>query len=235
MRKVDVLRELQEVDSRLDGVRASLAQIRQEIGNREAIDRRNAELAQMRRELARLEPVQRDLELDAETHRAKIAADEKKLYEGTIHNPKELSALADEVAQTRRQMSGIEDKLLEIMEQSEQAAGRVAELEGLLAQESAAWTQRQDQLVHRVDELEASLASGTNQREGLIAGVDAATRGLYETLRRQKNGAAVAHVLQRTCQACRVSLTPALEQRARIGADLVTCPSCGRLLYISIS
>lgn len=235
MRTVDLLRELQDLDSHLEGARASLVQLRLEIGERSALDRTEHELGAAREELHRIEVAQRDLELQAESLRARIAGEEKRLYGGTITNPKELSALAQEIGQEKRRLDGIEDRLLALLEEGESRSERVAQLEAALARQTEAWKTSQTQARRRSQDLEGTLHEYSTRREALATQVEGPARALYDNLRRQKGGIAVAHVLQRTCQSCRVALTPALEQRARIGAELVPCHSCGRILFISIS
>ncbi|HEY3117451.1 MAG TPA: C4-type zinc ribbon domain-containing protein [Chloroflexota bacterium] len=234
-RKIDLLRQLQDLDSQLDAARLSLTQAQLELGDRRALAQREAGVERVRQQLHQIEAQQRDGELEAETHRTKIAVDEKRLYGGTVSNPKELGSLTDEIAQDKRQRDKVEDRLIELLEQSEQVSAELATLEAALARSTADWNSRQEEMSRRVQEFEATLASREASRAKVAEELDTATRSLYDQLRRQKHGTAVAQVLQRTCQACRVGLTAAIEQRARYGQDLVTCQSCGRILYVSIS
>jgi predicted nucleic acid-binding Zn-ribbon protein len=234
VRVVDSLRQLQDIDQRSDAARATIAQLRTQLGDRGAINRREAELAVERKALHDLEARQRDLELQAEARRNKIQADEGKLYSGRVTSPKELSSLSDEVAQDRRQLSTVEDELLNLFEELDEAKSRVQELEDTLARESQEWTTAQAAAQSKMTSTESSLSMLEQQRTALVETIPAAANTTYQTLRRQKGGLAVAPVLQRTCQACRVGLTPAQEQRARIGTDLVMCNSCGRILFVSL-
>jgi predicted nucleic acid-binding Zn-ribbon protein len=234
MRTVDALRQLQDIDSRLDSTRAAVRQLGAQLEEAGPVPALVGETDAARGELRQLEPQQRDLELQAEERRSKIAADEGKLYGGRVTNPKELSSLADEVAQDRRQLSTIEDKLLELFDQVDSATTRLKELEATLAEETRTWNARQEQVRAKLHEAELAAAGLEERRSSAAGAVDGAARSTYELLRRQKGGVAVAQVQQRTCQACRVSLTPAQEQRARIGNDLVTCTSCGRILFVPI-
>ena len=60
--------------------------------------------------------------------------------------------------------------------------------------------------------------------------MDASSLGLYENLRRVKQGRGVARIERGTCQGCRLSLPTHLVQRVRTGGLLVQCPSCERIL-----
>lgn len=234
MRKVDLLHQLQDVDSRLDSARALITRLSAEIGNRVALTAREAELAAAQKELRELEARQRDLELQAEDRRAKIAADEGKLYSGRVTNPKELGSLSDEVAQDKRQLNAVEDKLLDVIERVEETTARARSLEASLAAETREWTAAQDLARSRIAEAERTIDTLNAQKASAASKLSPSDISTYETLRRQKNGLAVAQVQQRTCQACRVSLTPVLEQRARIGTDLIPCHSCGRILFVAL-
>jgi predicted nucleic acid-binding Zn-ribbon protein len=54
---------------------------------------------------------------------------------------------------------------------------------------------------------------------------------MYENLRQQKRGVAIAEISDNACAACGTTLTAALQQSARSATTLTHCPSCGRILY----
>ncbi len=235
MRKVDALHQLQEIDRQLDLGRAGQTRLTAQVGERAALAAREAEVKTVRDQIHELEKEQRDLDLIAEQRRSKIAADEQKLYGGKVTNPKELGNLQDEVAQDRRQLSTVEDKLLELMDQLEGANGQLAQLESALKRETTDWEALQERLRTQIEETEAGLKRLTGSRTQVATQIAAPDQAMYDTLRRQKGGTAVAIVSQRTCQSCRVGLTPSQEQRARQGAEIITCHSCGRILYVPLS
>jgi predicted nucleic acid-binding Zn-ribbon protein len=235
VRKVDVLRQLQEIDRQLDAARATRARLGTEIGDRDVLTRREAELKMLRDQRHTVEGQQRDLELLAEQRRGKIQADETKLYGGRVTNPKELASLQDEVAQDKRQLATVEDQLLELMEQSETLGTQLATVDSALKRETEEWETQQARLRTELANAESMLSRLDGDRRGVVAQLSASEQSTYETLRRQKGGMAVARVHQRTCEACRVGLTPAQEQRARQGHELITCHSCGRILYVPLT
>jgi predicted nucleic acid-binding Zn-ribbon protein len=53
----------------------------------------------------------------------------------------------------------------------------------------------------------------------------------YERLRRSKAGLAVSPVIDGACSVCRVGVPVHIVRAARPGTEIVTCPSCGRILY----
>ncbi len=234
MRKVDVLHQLQDIDGRIDVARTVVTRLETELSDAGALAQRAADVQQAREELHALDGQQRDLELQAETHRSKIASDEGKLYGGRVTNPKELESLQEEVAQDRRQLGSVEDRILELLERIEEKSKQIGDMESRLAQETEMLNSKHGTARTRLEQTRTTLGTLTAQRDATYAQVDAPLRPTYDTIRRQKGGLAVATVQQRTCQACRVSLTPAQEQRARIGNEIITCHSCGRILFVPL-
>jgi predicted nucleic acid-binding Zn-ribbon protein len=53
----------------------------------------------------------------------------------------------------------------------------------------------------------------------------------YERISQLRRGVAVAEISDNACRACGTVLTAAQQQNARHTAQLVFCPSCGRILY----
>jgi len=108
MRKTDILRQLQDADSRIDATRTTIETLEGQLGQRDALVAREAEIEGLRKELHAIEAQQRDLDLQADDRRTKIAADEGKLYGGKVTNSKELESLQQEVSQDKRQLSAID-------------------------------------------------------------------------------------------------------------------------------
>ena len=71
MRTVDLLRQLQELDSRIDTARTLITQLSTKLGDRQMLAKRETEVSAVRAELHGLEAQQRDLELQAEERRAR--------------------------------------------------------------------------------------------------------------------------------------------------------------------
>lgn len=232
MKKTDLLRELQAVDTALDQACLDLEQRRTGLGD-------DSELAPLlcEREAAgqRLQSLQeRGLELDTELEAAtaKRKAEEQKLYEGKIKNPKELASLAQEVELERKRVSRLEDRALMNMDELEEASKAAESADRACREMEAAWREAQSLLERECADLAAQVEELSRRRGEIVARVDPGTLRTYESLRRSRGGLAVAAVEQRACQGCRISLSSSEVQRARSSLDLVFCQSCGRILYV---
>jgi uncharacterized protein len=212
-----LLAEQQAVATSLQG-NANLQKLRQE---------HNIAQQQLRSGLQ----AQKEAEWSLEDLTRRLAAQEQRLYNGTVSNPKELSTLQQEVQRLRSQHSRQEDIALEVMEAAdslqETARGKAEALE----QAESAWVKDSASLVTRRDQLEVHKQELQAKRAQQAASINAEFIARYEVMRRTKQGRAVSRVEQNACQWCRVILTASELQHVRVSKDLQTCTNCGRILY----
>jgi predicted nucleic acid-binding Zn-ribbon protein len=159
----------------------------------------------------------------------KTSRDEQRLYSGVIRNPKELGDLQAEVASLKRRRQQLEENLLEVMLEREDAEAAQVRAQSHLDEVQADWTARQADLIGEREELQAGLAEIEQAREALLPSVDAGDLRVYEALRRRKGGRAVALLRDGTCGACGVGISPSLEWQLRQG-KLAPCSNCERIL-----
>jgi len=231
MRKVEVLRDLQAVDTALDQARERMHRIAARWGRREEADAAAAVRERTLADLHHRQGDQHDLELQIEQLRAKIKMNNDKMYGGRVNNPRELSDLSHEVEQDLRLVSDREDRLLGVFD--DVAAAETAATTAQATYDEAEARFKSDQVQMATDKraLDAEIARLTARRQELVALADPASLRLYESLRRSKGGLAVVPITQRTCMGCRIALPSSEEQKARSSEDLVTCSSCGRILF----
>ncbi|HLF80066.1 MAG TPA: C4-type zinc ribbon domain-containing protein [Dehalococcoidia bacterium] len=221
---------LQEIDLKRDTRRALLADIESRLGETEELLTARERLNEALAEAEHLRRDQRELEASSADLDAKIQPMEKKLYDGSVRNPKELTDLQREVASLKGRRSKLDDQGLALIDSIEAANAAVAEARSEYERTESAWQADQEEL--RSDQARAERESSQLEGErGLRSqGMDAGSLGLYETLRRAKQGRGVARVERGTCQGCRVTLPTHLVQRVRTGGVLIQCPSCERIL-----
>lgn len=208
--------DLAEANSRINDVKA-------------AIDR-------VQKEADALEREERSVEEEVRLIEEKISAEEHKMYSGQVINPKELSALADEVDMLKRRKAPLEEKGLEELEARDQLLAERARLEeelGLLGREASEIQGKIDQAVGEIDrELDAEDA----RRAEFLAKIPGDAIELYEQLRASKKGVGVGALENGSCTACREALSAVevdrIKGKARNGEWLFRCEHCRRLLVI---
>jgi predicted nucleic acid-binding Zn-ribbon protein len=233
LKAVEQARALQALDSQIEGERERISTIEATLHDRseyEGARRKHQETAQA---LRQVEAEQRDLDLQLGTARTHLSETEGRLYSGRINNPRELRDLESRGADLRRQIGVGEERMLAVMERLEADTSAATESESRLRQIVAARRTQEADLLAERKSLTGAIRQHQTERDRIRSETDAATLRLYDRLRSTRGGVAVAEVKQRICQGCRVSLTAALEQRLRHGDVMVTCQSCGRILYLN--
>lgn len=225
------LLRLQQVDGRIDLLESELGRIRSELEN-------NAVAATARRAMEAAEAEQREAEagrMDAEqrarSQRSKLQQAEAALYGGSVRNPKELQDLQADVVSLRKHLATLDQAEVAWMERLDVAEKRslfasqeLDRVTGALRAEHAKLADRQIEILKHKEDFQA-------ERQAAAEAISARWLEVYDELRRSKRGVAVAEISDGACAACGTGLTAALQQSARHAAELVLCPSCGRILY----
>lgn len=222
---------LQKVDSRIGQVEAQLAKIRETLENdselRSAMEQvKAAEMDQRESERAR-----RRSEAEAHEQQIKIQQIESSLYSGNVRNPKELQDLQADVVSLKKHLGTLEDRELEAMARAESAQAAWQAAQEKLKQVQARLGAEHQKLTAEQELHSRDLEILQTERHAAVETIAAEMLNAYDRLRQQRRGVAVAEISDNACGACGTTLTAALQQNARHTAQLVHCPSCGRILY----
>jgi uncharacterized protein len=223
--------QLQQLDLELERLSAELQAIATALQGNAELQKQRAEYKIAQQQLQIGLQAQKEAEWALEDVSNRLKAQEQRLFNGSVNNPKELQSLQNEVQRLRAQQNHQEEMTLEVIDAAEslqEAAQRRLEArqkaEEAWQHETSTLSSRRDQLVMRLAELQ-------DRRALQASAVEQSMLARYDTLRRTRQGRAVSKVEQNACQWCRVILTPGELQHVRINADLQTCTNCGRILY----
>lgn len=223
---------LQEIDLAIDQRERRLLEIEEQMQEPEELVAAREALEEAKQHQSQLQTQQRDLDLQTAEVRDKASQLEKKLYSGTVHSPKELQDLQEDMNSVKRQASTREDALLAIMVETEEADSLTSEAQRSMSAQEQTWNDSRAHLVEEQQQLEKELDQLRARREASTAQVDRSTLLLYDKLRDRRQGVAVAKIERGMCQGCRISLPMSALQRARSANNLVQCVSCERILYL---
>jgi uncharacterized protein len=220
------------------------------------IDNRLAELA---REIATLPvhiaEIQKKLhshERKLEADRAALAANQKdrKKCEGDIQvQEQKISKLKDQMLQAKTneqyrafqheidycqtEIRKLEDRILDLMSESEPLDKNVAAADVALKAEKAQVEVEKQQARERtaVDQQASNALSA--ERAAAVAGIPASVYQKYERVRKGRRGMAVAEVNDGRCGACNLTLRPQLFQDIKKDLEILSCENCQRMLYFN--
>lgn len=162
----------------------------------------------------------------------KVQREEQRMYSGNVSNPKELASLQAEVGMLRKKRAGLEDELLEVMVQKDQATETLDSLQSEQREATAEGEQLGDVVGRLTAEIDAELEGHRTKRAELVASIPQDLLGLYEQLRAGKNGVGAAALRDGTCQGCHTKLPAREVERMRAERGLQRCDNCRRILIV---
>lgn len=174
---------------------------------------------------------QRRLENDVDTVRARETRDEQRLQAGNLP-AKDLEGLQHELTTLARRQATLEDELLEVMEQREDADATLA---GLVKQRDEVDAERGDLSAARDAaflDIDAAAAQRTTERTAIAAEIPTDLLELYERARAHSGGVGAAMLRHRRCEGCHIELSGSELASVRMAApdEVVRCDNCRRIL-----
>jgi hypothetical protein len=147
-----------------------------------------------------------------------------------IKTNREYKAILLEIDGVEKDISDIEEAILERMTETETIETRVA-AEQTEVDETEQEAQREKQkLDEKLRQVQEALVGTRSERERLAASVDGGLLSQYDRIRIKKGGLATAKINDESCGACHMLLPPQVVNEV-IGEAVKVCPSCNRLLY----
>lgn len=162
----------------------------------------------------------------------KIQKEEQRLFSGAVSNPKELGALQAEVAMLKRKRGELEDHLLEVMLQKDDAASTAASLEKDRSETAGQAEMLRETVARLMTEIDNERGERGTTRANIAATIPPDLSSLYEKIRSAKGGVGAAALIDSTCQGCHTRLPSKEAERLRAERGLQRCENCGRLLVI---
>jgi hypothetical protein len=227
---IEKLLILQDRDRKILRVTQELAHIgpeRDNLRGKAASTQSQLEEAKLRGKQIEAERKQRDLEIEA-----KKTQIEKYLNQQLqTRKNEEYKALTHEIEMAKEVIFKIEDAEIVLMEQAEAAQKQVVRA----TTEAAAAKKLLDDQIGLLDQREANLkqdfAKLTGERAELASAVDETTRNRYERIFKSKGENVVMGVEHSACGGCHMKLPAQILISCQAQGEIVTCPSCGRILY----
>jgi predicted nucleic acid-binding Zn-ribbon protein len=227
------LLEVQELDTAIDRLHARLRALEggaDLLAARSEANEAERQMGELRLKLDELARDQQRFEHEIDSMTQKASAEERRLYDGSIANARELDSIRHEVENLSRRRRDREDELLTLMQMRED-----------LEKEEGAARERSESLRAKVDEVEAAAADDLDRvrtelkergeaREALAAAIDPEYLELYEDLRPQKKGVAAVALVDGVCQGCHEQLSSVYVDRLKRADGPKRCEHCRRIL-----
>lgn len=227
---VQKLIELQEVDSRISGIRAEIAALPKEVarieaklaGSKSAVEK--AQAAMKADEAAR-----RKHESDIKDQQEKISKYRDQSLK--VKTNQEYKALMSEIEHAEGEIQKLEDKILEIMVATDSRKEALKQAEAVLKADTAENEKEKEHARQQTATDEKQLAEFTAQRDQLRSGISDDTLRHYDRVSKLRGSALAAVQGDQMCSVCRVILRPQVYQDVMKGEEIMYCDYCQRILY----
>ena len=222
---------LQQLDSWLDQTTNRLTEIETALSSNAAVQaaQKAADAAKQALQHTQLELKQAEQDVQAQNN--KIDNNQRILYSGSVTNPKELEDLQHEAEALKRHLATLEDVQLEKLVTFEDAQAHLEDRDGILETTLQKVANENADLGKEQTKLLSEKSAKEDERSSAIGMLPDDVIGIYDKLRKDRRGVAVAKVENNSCAACGATLTAAQLQAAKSPNHLTHCDSCGRILF----
>ncbi|MDP2965658.1 MAG: hypothetical protein Q8N39_06425 [Pelolinea sp.] len=223
--------QLQEIDTAIDNANRRIKEIEisiiDEIRVKQAKDNVEASEANFLHHNTLFNSINDEIQ----SKKIKKTQSESSLYSGSIVNPKELQDLQKEIASLASYISRFEEELLSKLYDLEKTEKELLKAKENLHHKLSEFESQKALLLGEKNQLIHFVGNQNGKRESITMQFESTIMDTYNSLRKTKNGIAVARLQDDSCLSCGASLTASQCQQVRSQAKLLYCPSCGRILY----
>jgi uncharacterized protein len=230
--ELERLIRLQQLETSAEDARRRMADLPQRL---QSLDARLEQVRELvtgaKTRLAGAQEKRRADEKEVSTVQTRLAKYKDQLLE--VKTNREYQAMLHEIEAAQNDIRVREDRILEIMVESDELSTAIKTSEAELKtaeKETAAERQLLDQETAR---LRAALEETGAAREKLAAEIDRGVLATFEQVARNRKGLAVAEARGGLCTICHVRLRPQVFNEVRRNASIIQCDSCRRILYFA--
>ncbi len=226
------LLKIQEIDSTLDRLKKDSEQIpeKRELNEiRSQLKASRDDRAMAEKSVAAIEHSQKRLEDESKRLEDKIKNEEKKLYAGTVTNPKELMSLQQEIKVLADEKDTVDTEFLLGLDELAKAQSTESELKDDLNDKEDKTETLTETIEKKRLELEEAVAGLEEKRKTVLKDIDETTLEIYDQMRIKGRGIAVAVDVAGVCGGCNLENSED-SGHGPSGGPVRRCEYCHRIL-----
>jgi predicted nucleic acid-binding Zn-ribbon protein len=230
--ELERLSRLQELDLKIDRARMLVTSAPQAFANIEKeLATENANFLGATQKKLDLEKQKRQLETDIVMDNDRIKNIESRL--GAVTNNKEFHAASKESDKAKKAISDREKLVSDLATKITDQDRIMAEIQVKIDALNGVLETKRSEVGTQVSEADKEIASYAGDRSSIVAEITPPVMSRYNRIRKVYSDA-IAIVSRGNCSCCNVSLPPQMYIQVQKGLELLTCPSCQRLLYYKV-
>jgi len=225
------LLNLQNRDTEIDRLKSETAAIPAHITKlKNEIAANKAALENAKKDLITFQLAKKQKDLDLETREGSIRKHSGDL--NAVKTNEAYKALLGEIEKAKQEKSAIEDDVLQLMEQIDQANKIWKEKEASAKGVEAGLQKQISDWESKQKDLESQTVQKQTERESEMTALDKKLVEPYERLRSNKRTNAVVPIRKEQCTGCHMKVSQNLLNEIRRGQKIMACESCARLVYL---
>lgn len=232
-KKLELLEELQDVDQQIDSLKATQGGLQAEMsGINQGVDSAREDVAAVEGNLALREAEKKELEATHAAELENITRSETNMKE--IKTNKEFQAVGREITAARKQVTDIEELLLQKIGQIDELTAELATKKSRLEELVENSAQHVAAKQAEIDKIQSEIDADVVRRESVVKGIPAGLVKRFTILREQRRGQALAIARDGYCVGCNMQLPPQLYNSLYKHEEILTCPHCQRILILKL-
>jgi uncharacterized protein len=230
--ELEKLSRLQELDQKMDRAKKVKASAPEGAANLEKdlnSEKKNLETAQTAH--ADFEKQKRGLEMENLMDQDRIKNIESRL--SSITDNKQYHAAAKEAEKAKKTITDREKMITELRDKITAQATAMTEIQTRVDALNQKINDKKVEIGSEVTEAEKELSTYAGDRDSIVSQINPPLMSRYNRIR-TRYSEAVTFARNGHCTACNVSLPPQMWIRVQKGEELITCPSCQRMLLYQL-
>ena len=228
--KLELLQNLQEIDSKLDEINTIRGALPEEVNDLEdeiagyqtRIDKFNRDIEEQEEEIQK----NKNGQVDAQKLISKYGEQQM-----NVRNNREYDALTKEIELQSLEIQICEKRIKEAQQRIEDKKSEIAETQALLNERQKDLTSKQNELEFIISENRAEEQTLRDEREKAAQMIEERLLKSYNKIRdNARNGLAVVTVQRNACGGCFNIVPPQRQAEVRERKKIIVCEHCGRIL-----
>ncbi|HEY7386998.1 MAG TPA: C4-type zinc ribbon domain-containing protein [Bryobacteraceae bacterium] len=227
---LELVIRIQEIDNRLADLSREITALPKHIAEIEKkLVSHERKLEADRAALSANQKDRKKCESDIQTQEQKISKLKDQMLLAKTNE--QYRAFQNEIEFCQKEIRRFEDRILELMSESEPLEKAVKVAEAALKAEKAQVEAETQNARNRTAADQAALRDLQQERGAIVSGVSSAVVQQYERARKAGRGTGVAEAIEGRCSACHMALRLQFFQELKRGDKVMACESCHRILY----
>jgi predicted nucleic acid-binding Zn-ribbon protein len=227
---IELITRLQSIDQKIGDLQREVASLPKHIALIEkTLDSHVRRLDADRAALAANQKDRKSLEDDVKVQEQKISKLRDQMLQAKTNE--QYRAFQHEIEYCEKEIRKHEDRILDLMGESEPLEANVKKADVALKQEKQQVEAEKTHAREATAKDENLLQGLQAERTTVVARLTPSMYNNYVRIRKKWHGAVVAEVVEGRCSACQMMLRPQFVQDLKRGEEMMFCESCGRIVF----